>query len=152
MAAVDGVPQRVPGDEHLLVHPVVVERRPQQDPDAEVDVDEVVGDQLAIDDHAGRDVHRLAPAGHVLVLEVAHVRVLERAPAAQQRAAETDLLVARERLVEEVEEIIVHRHDALHELDVTHEASEVVGEELDGRGRPDTTRVQRRGVDVPALH
>ena len=57
-----------------LVLPVVVERRAQQDADAEVDVDQVVGDQLAVDDDAGRDVHRLAPLVHVLVGVVADRR------------------------------------------------------------------------------
>ena len=59
--------------------------------------------------------------GHVLVLEVAHVGILERAPAAEQDAPAADLLVAGQRLVEEVEEVVVQRHDALHELDVAHQ-------------------------------
>ena len=52
VAAVDRVAERVLGDEHLLVLPVVVERAAEQDADAEVDVDEVVGDELAVDDDA----------------------------------------------------------------------------------------------------
>ena len=47
--------------------------------------------------------------GHVLVLEVADVGVLEGAPAAEQDAPAADLLVAGQRLVEEVEEVVVHR-------------------------------------------
>jgi hypothetical protein len=43
------------------VLPVVVIRAAQQDADVEVDVDQVGGDQLAVDDDAGRDEHRLAP-------------------------------------------------------------------------------------------
>ena len=59
------------------VLPIVVEGAAQQDADAEVDVDEVVGDQLAIDDDAGRDVHRPAPVGHVLVAVVADSGLLK---------------------------------------------------------------------------
>ena len=46
----------------------------------------------------------------------------------------------------------MHGHDALHELHVAHEPRVVVGEELDGRGGADAARVQRRRVDVTALH
>ena len=108
--------------------------------------------QLAVDHHAGRDEHRVAPALHVLVGEVAVLGILEGAPAAQQRAPQTDLLVAGQRLVEEVEEIVVHRHDLLHELDVAHQPGDVVGHQLDGGDRADTARVQRGGVNVLALH
>ena len=43
-------------------------------------------------------------------------------------------------------------HDLLHELHVAHEARDVVGEELDGGRGADAARVERRRVDVPALH
>ena len=56
-----------------------------------------------------------------LYVEVADVGVLERAPAAEQDAAAADLLVAGQRLVEEVEQVVVQRHDLLHELDVPHQ-------------------------------
>ena len=81
-----------------------------------------------------------APLGHVLVVEVADRRILERAPAAEQRTPQADLLVAGQRLVEEVEEVVVHRHDLLHELDVAHQPGHVVGHQLDGRHRADAAR------------
>ena len=77
---------------------------------------------------------------------------LQRAPAPEQDPPLAHLLVAGERLVEEVEEVVVHRHDPLHELDVAHEARQVVGEHLHGGRRADATRVERRRVDVPSLH
>ena len=89
---------------------------------------------------------------HVAVVEVADVGVLEGAPAAEQHAPPADLLVAGQRLVEEVEEVVVHRHDALHELHVAHQPGEVVGEELDRGRRADAAGVQRGRVDVAALH
>ena len=58
---VDRVAERVVGDERLLVLPVLVVGAAEQDPDAEVDVDQVVGDQLAVDDDAGGDEHLAAP-------------------------------------------------------------------------------------------
>ena len=114
--------------------------------------DQVVGDQLAVDDDAGADERLAAPVGHVLVLEVAVRRVVQRAPADQQGASQADVLVAGQRLVEEVEQVVVQRDDALHELDVAHQPGQVVGEQLDRRRRADAARVQRRRVDVPALH
>ena len=78
--------------------------------------------------------------------------VVERAPAAEQDAAPADLLVAGQRLVEEVEQVVVQRHDALHELHVAHQPAEVVGEELDGGDGADAARVERGGVHVAALH
>ena len=152
VVAVDRVAERVPGDEHLLAFPAVVERAAEQDADAEVDVDQVVGDELAVDDDAGRDAHGPAPPGHVPVVEVADVGVLEGAPAAEQHPAPADLLVAGQRLVEEVEQVVVHRHDPLHELHVAHEPGVVVGEQLDGGRRADAARVERRRVDVAPLH
>ena len=149
---VDRVAERVGLDEHLLVLPVVVERRSQKDADAEVDVHQVVGDRLAVHDDAGRDVHRLAPLVHVLVLVVAHLGIVPRAPAAEQDAALADLLVAGQRFVEEVEQVVVQRHDLLHELDVLHQADDVVGEELLGRHGADAAGVKRGGMDVPAFH
>jgi hypothetical protein len=94
MAHVHLVAERIVLHEDLLAFPVVVVRAAEQDPDPEVDLDEVGRDELAVDHHAGRHEHAAAPARHVAVLEVAHVRVLERAPAAEQRAAQPDLLVA----------------------------------------------------------
>ena len=45
--------------------------------------------------------------------------------------------------VEEVEQIIVQRHDTFHELDVTHQPREVIREELDGRHRTNAAGVKR---------
>ena len=97
----------------------------------EVDLDQVVGDQLAVDDDARGDEHLAAPVGHVVVAEVAVRRVVQAAPAAEQDAALADVLVAGQRLVEEVEQVVVQRHDLLHELDVAHQPGQVVGEQLD---------------------
>ena len=113
---------------------------------------QVGGDELAVDHDARGDEHLPSPVGHVAVAEVARLGILEGAPAAEQHAALADLLVARQRLVEEVEEVVVHRHDALQELDVPHEARQVVGEELDRRHRADAAGIERRRMDVPALH
>ena len=85
MAPVDGVAERVVVDEHLaVVVPVVVVGMAEQDPDAQIDVDQVVRDRLAVDDHARGDEHGLAPFVHVAVGVVAHLGVVERSPAAQQ--------------------------------------------------------------------
>ncbi len=152
VAHVDGVAERVVGDEGLLVDPVLVEGAAEHDPQAEVDVDQVVGDQLAVHDDAGGDVHRLAPLVHGRVAVVDDVRVLPGAPAAQQDAALADLLVAGQCLVEEVEHVVVHRHRLLHEVDDVHEPAQVVGEGVRLRHRADPARVQRRRVDVAPLH
>ena len=101
---------------------------------------------------AGRDEHLAAPVGHVAVLEVAGLRILEGAPAAEQHAALADLFVSGQRLVEEVEEVVVHRHDLLHELDVLHQADEIVGERLDRRHRADAAGIERRRVHVASFH
>ena len=111
-----------------------------------------MGVQLAVDHHAGRDEHGVAPALHVLVGEVADLGILERAPAAQQRAAQTDLVVAGQGFVEEVEEVVVHGHDLLHELHVAHQPGHVVGHQLNRRGGADAARVQRGRMHVPAFH
>ena len=88
----------------------------------------------------GRDEHAAAPVRHVLVGVVADVGIIERSPASQQHAPLADLLVARQGLVEEVEQVVVQRHDLLHELDVLHQADQVVGEELDGGNGADAAR------------
>ena len=150
--AVHRVAQRVGPDEHLLVGPVVVVRAAEQDADAEVDRHQVGGDELAVHHHARGDEHLPAPVGHVLVREVAVLGVLEGAPAAEQGAAQADLLVPGQRLVEEVEEVVVHRHDLLHELDVAHQPGDVVGHQLDRGHRADAAGVQSGRMDVPALH
>ena len=47
----------------------------------------------------------------VSVVVIAHIRVLERAPAAEQNTASADFFVTRQRFVEEVEQIVMQRHD-----------------------------------------
>ena len=46
----------------------------------------------------------------------------------------------------------MHRHDPLHELDVTHQPDVVVGEKLDRGGSANPARVEGRGVHVTTLH
>ncbi len=152
MTPIDRIAERIARDEHRLAFPVVVVRAAEEDADAEVDLHQVVGDELTVDHHARCDTHRPAPLGHVAVVEVAHRWVLERSPAAEQDAPPADLLVPGHRLVEEVEQIVVHRHDALHELHVAHQARVVVREQLDRRSRPYTAGIQGRRMDVTPLH
>src|SRR4051794_27473554 len=54
MALVDRITERIVGDECLLLGPVVVVGAAEQDPHAEVDVDQVGGDELVVHDDAGR--------------------------------------------------------------------------------------------------
>ena len=110
------------------------------------------GEQLAVHHHARGDEHLAAPVVHVPVGEVAVLGVLQAAPAAQQHPAPADLLVAGQRLVEEVEQVVVHRHDPLHEVHVAHQPGQVVGEQLHRRDRAHPARVQRGRVHVPAFH
>src|SRR5262249_38698690 len=100
MPAVDRVADRVAVDVELLVLPVIVERRAEQDADIQIDVDQVMRHGLAVDDHAGRDVHRPAPPVPVAGGVGAALRVVERAPAAEQPPGAAHLLVARQGLVE----------------------------------------------------
>ena len=44
------------------------------------------------------------------------------------------------------------RHDLLDEVDVFHEADQVVGEELNGRDGAHATRIEGRWMDVASLH
>jgi len=44
MVAIDRVAEGIPGDEHLLAFPAVVVGAAQEDPDPEVDLDQIVGD------------------------------------------------------------------------------------------------------------
>ena len=100
----------------------------------------------------GRDEHLAAPGLHVPVGEVAVLGVVQAAPAAEQHPPPADFLVTGQRLVEEVEQVVVHRHDPLHELHVAHQPGQVVGEQLHRRDRAHAARVQRGRVHVPALH
>ena len=124
----------------------------EQNPDAQIDLHEVGSDQAAVDDDSGGDEHPAPPGGHVLVLKVARHRILERTPARQQHPPPPHRLVAGQRFVKEVEQVVVHRHDALHEVDVLHEPGQIVGEDRHRGNRPDAARVQRGRMDVPSLH
>src|SRR4051794_26760540 len=103
MPLIHGVAQLVAGDVQLLIAPVLVIGAAEKDPDAEIDLHQIVGHQLSVDDDPRGDEHLAAPLGHVAILEVADLWILECAPAAEQDTALPYLLVARERLVEEVE-------------------------------------------------
>ena len=48
---------------------------------------------------------------HRLVVVIADIRILERSPAAEQDAPPADFFVTRQRFVEEIEQIVVQRHD-----------------------------------------
>ena len=153
VALVDRVAERVVGHEHLAVRlPVLVVGGAEQDPDAEVDVDEVGRDQLAVDDDARGDEHLVAPVAHRLVVVGAEVRVVERAPAVQEHAPAADLLIARQRLVEEVEDVVVHRDGLLDEVQAAHQPDLVVRQQRRRRHRADAARVDRGRVHVAPLH
>src|SRR5271165_3421437 len=84
MVFIHWVPERIMGDKGFLVLPVFVVRRTKQNPQPEVDIDQVGGDQLAVHYYARGDVHRLAPLVHRPVIVVAYIRILERTPAAEK--------------------------------------------------------------------
>ena len=152
VAPVDRIAQRILRNEDLLGFPIVVERMAEQDPDAQIDLHQIVGHQFPVDHDARRNEHLAAPVGHVLVLEVAVIGILEGSPAAEQDAAFAVVLVARQRIVPEVEQVVVQRHADLHVLDVAHQARIVIGEELLRRDRPGTAGVERRRMHVPPFH
>ncbi len=57
------------------------------------------------------------------------------------------------RLVEEVEQIIMQRHDLLHELHILHQAGTmIVGKELDRGHGSHSTRIQSGRMYVTAFH
>ena len=78
--------------------------------------------------------------------------IVERAPAAKQNAPPAHLFIARQRLVEEIEQVVVQRHHFLHELDVLHQAHDVIGEELNGGNRAHAARIERGRMNVAAFH
>src|SRR5699024_5267125 len=111
-----------------------------------------VGDQLAVHDDARGHEHRLAPLVHVLVLVVDYLGVLPGTPAAEHYPSTTHFLVAGQRLVEEVEDVVVHGDGLLHEIQDLDQPTDVVGE-CGRRGhRSDSTRIHGRRMDVTALH
>ena len=100
----------------------------------------------------GSHKHLAAPVGHVLVGVVADVGIVERSPAAQQNAAPADLFITRQRFIEEIEKIVVQRHDLLHELHVLHQAHDIIGEELDGGNGSHAAGIERGRMHVAAFH
>src|SRR5580704_66682 len=95
MTLIDWITERIAGYEGLRTLPIVVVGAAEKDADVEVDIDERVGDQLAVDNHAGSNEHPASPFGHVLVLIVAVGRVVVGAPAAEQYTAAAHLFVTR---------------------------------------------------------
>ena len=150
VALVDRVPQRVLGHVGLLIGPVVEVGGAEQDADHQVDLDQVGRAELAVDHDAGGDVALLTPVPHVRVVVVDVVGVVEGAPADQVGAPVADVVVPRQLLQEEVVEVVVHRHRALHVVDVAHQPHVVVGAGLMRDVGADPTRHDRRGVCVPA--
>src|SRR5215831_5587822 len=150
---VDRISQRIPGDKHIAaVLPVIVIGTAKQDANTEVDVDQTARDDLTIDNDAGSDIHGTSPLVHGLILVIDDVRIVERTPAAQQRTAIPDFFVSGQSFVHEVEQVIVQRHDLLHELHVLHEPDEIVGKDLDGSRRTDSSRIERGRMHMPSLH
>src|SRR5690349_18150931 len=106
MPSIDGIPQRIMRNEHFpLRHPVLVIGGAEKDADAEVNVHQIGGNELAIDDNARSDEHRPAPIIHRSIFVIAYLRALEGTPTAKKNAALAHPLVAGQRLVEKVEEI-----------------------------------------------
>ena len=124
------VPERVLRHERRLVLPAVEVRAAEQDPDHQVDLDEVRRDQLAVDGDARSDVSLAPPLGHALVVVVDEVGVVEASPAHEVRVPVADHVVPRQLLEEEVVEVVVHRDGALDVLHVAHEPHVVVGQRL----------------------
>ena len=147
---VDRVAERVLGHERrLALGPVVEVGGAEQDPDRQVDVDEVGGDQLAAEDEPRGHVPVVAPLVHVRVRVVDVVGVVERAPADQVGLAVADHVVARQLLEEEVVEVVVHRHGPLAVLEVPHQPHVVVGQRLMGDLGAAAAGHDRRRVRVP---
>src|SRR6185369_11250774 len=105
MSSVDRVAERVGLDERLGAHPIIVEGAAEQNTHAQVDLDQVGGEQLAVDHDARRDEHFSAKVAHVFVAKVAGARVLEGPPTTEQDASPPDLFVAGQGFVEEVEQV-----------------------------------------------
>ncbi len=60
------IAERVVSDEGLAVLPIVVVGASEQDADAEIDLDQIGGHELAVNDDAGRNIHRATPLGMFL--------------------------------------------------------------------------------------
>ena len=145
---VDGIAQRVAIDERRLVLPPIEVRRPEQDPDHQVDLDQVGRHQLAVDRDARRDVALATPVGHVAVVVVDVVGVVEAAPVDQVGLPEADHVVPGQLLEEEVVQVVVHRHAALDVVHVAHQAHVVIGARLVRDVRAAPARHDRRGMGV----
>ncbi len=150
VALVDRIPEGILGDERLLVRPVVEVRAAQQDPDHQVDLDQIGRDQLALQHDAGGDVALPPPLGHVAVVVVDVVGVVEIAPADEIRVAVADHVVPRQLLQEEVVEVVVHRHGPLDVVDVAHQPHVVVRAGLVRDVDRDPAGHDRRRVGVAA--
>ena len=135
MVLIHRIAQRIFLDKLLGVLPSVVIGASEQDADVQVDIHQVRRHQFVVDDHAGSDIHRAAPFGHLLVGVIANRGIVERAPTAQQHAPPAHLFVTGKRFIEEVKQVVVQGHDLLHELHVLHQPHEVIGEELNRRDR-----------------
>src|SRR5205823_2353569 len=84
MALVNRIAERVLVNKRSFILPIVVVGVAEQDANAQVDVYQAGRDQFAVYDHARGDEHGTSPLVHRAVLIVAHIGVLERAPAAEQ--------------------------------------------------------------------
>ena len=92
----------------------------------------------------------VAPLAHVLVLVelVRALGVVERAPAHQVGVPVADHVVPRQRLEEEVVQVVVHGDRALRVVHVAHQPHVVVGHRLVRDVRAAPARHDRRGVGV----
>src|SRR5438094_8435651 len=77
MAPVDGIAKRVILDEHFFVFPVIVIGTPEKDPDPQMDLHEIGGEEFSVQDDTGSDKHLSPPIGHVPVIEIALLWILK---------------------------------------------------------------------------
>ena len=61
MLAIDRIAKRIGLHKRLRLFPIVVVRTAKQNANAEVDVDQIGGHQLAVNNHTRRDIHRSCP-------------------------------------------------------------------------------------------
>ena len=132
--------------------PIVVVRAAQQNADVQVDVHQVCRNQLAVHHHAWSHEHAATPIGHFRVGIVADIRIVERTPATEKNAPSPDLFITGEGFVEEIEQIVMQRHNLLHEFHVFHQPYDVIGEELNRRDGTHPAGIQRRRMHVASFH
>src|SRR6185437_4747414 len=77
MAFIDGIAERIVLDEHLFALPIIVKRAAQQNAQPEINVNQIVGDQLAVHHDSRSDEHSPAPIRHVFVAVIADGRIVE---------------------------------------------------------------------------